>query len=334
MNPRSFSIRIGANDGTTRMYIDRGSKPSSDYLEKIVRSIDGVNANWLLTGEGEMFTTDLNEAINAANDPFYIKQVQLSDNEIHTLKRLVEVISFLGEKQNISFEEVCAKTGLTKFQFSFLERITLDQLINVCNTYLINAHWLLTGKGEKFSDENPIVDISITKLNLLVENFDFFEKQRSNIANTLYDLNFSSKYSKKKLFAYFNYFEQIDLKKITELKNKSIEYLTESDLNIIGLERSFDDRDLINLFYTKDFNDSKLYFNKVGDKFELRGFQWPSRDDFGTEEDFLIALEELNRSKKSEYDSETKWKKYRIAKLKDILTTEELINEVFRWKFK
>lgn len=51
----SFAEKIGVNDGTIRTYTSRGSKPGADLLEKIVRSIDTVNAEWLLTGEGEMF---------------------------------------------------------------------------------------------------------------------------------------------------------------------------------------------------------------------------------------------------------------------------------------
>jgi hypothetical protein len=55
MNINSFSKLIGVNEGTTRNYIDRGSKPGSEYLEKVARSVEGLNTNWLLTGEGEPF---------------------------------------------------------------------------------------------------------------------------------------------------------------------------------------------------------------------------------------------------------------------------------------
>lgn len=61
LNPRSFSEYIGAKEATTRSYLDRGSKPSSDYLELIARAIVNINTNWLLTGEGEPFKNTMSE---------------------------------------------------------------------------------------------------------------------------------------------------------------------------------------------------------------------------------------------------------------------------------
>lgn len=58
MNVLSFSNYIGVSDGTTRMYTTRGSKPGSDYLEKIILANDRINIEWLLTGKGEMFRPD------------------------------------------------------------------------------------------------------------------------------------------------------------------------------------------------------------------------------------------------------------------------------------
>ncbi|GAB2540175.1 S24 family peptidase [Rufibacter soli] len=55
MNINSFSKYVGVNEGTTRNYIDRGSKPGIEYLEKVFRSVEGLNASWLLTGEGDPF---------------------------------------------------------------------------------------------------------------------------------------------------------------------------------------------------------------------------------------------------------------------------------------
>jgi len=55
LNVASFSKLIGVSDGTTRMYVSRGSKPSSDFLEKVILSIEQVNSEWLITGKGEMF---------------------------------------------------------------------------------------------------------------------------------------------------------------------------------------------------------------------------------------------------------------------------------------
>lgn len=55
MSVRAFSSAIGATDTNTRNYIDRGSKPNSEYLEKLLRRFNDINPSWLLLGEGEPF---------------------------------------------------------------------------------------------------------------------------------------------------------------------------------------------------------------------------------------------------------------------------------------
>lgn len=51
----AFSRMVDAPESTTRSYVDRGSKPSVDYLEKVARAIVNINSEWLLTGEGGMY---------------------------------------------------------------------------------------------------------------------------------------------------------------------------------------------------------------------------------------------------------------------------------------
>ncbi|MDB5268020.1 MAG: hypothetical protein JWP58_1060 [Hymenobacter sp.] len=58
MDAHDLSIRkiartLDVSDTNIRNYIARDSKPSSDVLEKILRSFPQVNPAWLLTGEGE-----------------------------------------------------------------------------------------------------------------------------------------------------------------------------------------------------------------------------------------------------------------------------------------
>lgn len=55
LSVRAFSTAIGATDTNTRNYIDRGSKPNSEFLEKLLRRFDNTNPTWLLLGEGEPF---------------------------------------------------------------------------------------------------------------------------------------------------------------------------------------------------------------------------------------------------------------------------------------
>jgi hypothetical protein len=55
MSIRGFSSELGVSDTNTRNYIDRGSKPNSDYLQKLLRRFDSINPTWLLLGDGEPF---------------------------------------------------------------------------------------------------------------------------------------------------------------------------------------------------------------------------------------------------------------------------------------
>ena len=52
---RSFSSTLGVSDTNTRNYINRGSVPGADFIEKVLRHFERVNPSWLMLGEGEMF---------------------------------------------------------------------------------------------------------------------------------------------------------------------------------------------------------------------------------------------------------------------------------------
>lgn len=67
MSVRAFSSAIGATDTNTRNYIDRGSKPNSEYLEKLLRRFNDINPSWLLLGEGEPFLPGTSTTTNTAN---------------------------------------------------------------------------------------------------------------------------------------------------------------------------------------------------------------------------------------------------------------------------
>lgn len=48
-----FAKLIGVSEANIRGYA-KDILPKADFLEKIVRSCEGISAEWLLTGEGEM----------------------------------------------------------------------------------------------------------------------------------------------------------------------------------------------------------------------------------------------------------------------------------------
>jgi transcriptional regulator with XRE-family HTH domain len=51
----TFARAMNVSDTNVRNYLDRGSKPSSEFLEKLVQTFDTINPTWLLTGQGEPF---------------------------------------------------------------------------------------------------------------------------------------------------------------------------------------------------------------------------------------------------------------------------------------
>ena len=51
---RDFANKIGVSPTTIQGMFDRGTKPGFEVLEKIINTFPFINANWLLTGEGEM----------------------------------------------------------------------------------------------------------------------------------------------------------------------------------------------------------------------------------------------------------------------------------------
>ena len=55
---RKFARMLDVSDTNIRNYIERGTKPSSDALEGLLRNIPHLNPAWLLTGDGEPFLPD------------------------------------------------------------------------------------------------------------------------------------------------------------------------------------------------------------------------------------------------------------------------------------
>lgn len=58
ISARAFSQTIEVSESTTRNYLDKGTKPSTDYLERIASHFTNVNLTWLITGQGEALLTE------------------------------------------------------------------------------------------------------------------------------------------------------------------------------------------------------------------------------------------------------------------------------------
>ncbi|PSR54199.1 hypothetical protein AHMF7605_12030 [Adhaeribacter arboris] len=89
-----FSL-IGISKDTVRMYTDRGSKPKSDFMEKVYRSIENLNPEWWLTGQGEMFIKSNKTIIKSEEPKSFLNQnsaVPIYDIEVRAgiVSRLIE----------------------------------------------------------------------------------------------------------------------------------------------------------------------------------------------------------------------------------------------------
>ncbi|MFK7936874.1 MAG: hypothetical protein AB8G22_25395 [Saprospiraceae bacterium] len=89
---------------------------------------------------------------------------------------------------------------------------------------------------------------------------------------------------------------KLDFNRLQEIKTKKLSKINQDDLEFIGFKRQ-QSEDFDEFYCYQNFDLSKIYFNRKGEKFELRGF--------------------------------------RLKKEKDILTTEELLeNSLINWKLR
>ena len=55
---------IGVNRSTISHILSGRNKPSIDFLQKLLFSFPNINANWLITGDGNMYVTNfINDTI-------------------------------------------------------------------------------------------------------------------------------------------------------------------------------------------------------------------------------------------------------------------------------
>lgn len=111
-NKAAFARAIDIAPTSISNYLgkERASKPSSDILEKIVNSVERVNAYWLLTGKGEAFGTNTkystieNNSIKCENESSYIECIrnlteanllnaEANNRNSRTLEKLIQTLA-------------------------------------------------------------------------------------------------------------------------------------------------------------------------------------------------------------------------------------------------
>jgi hypothetical protein len=57
-NVHRFSKLLSVSDGTVRNYVDNKTKPGAEFLALMIQKVSGLQAHWLLTGEGDPIIID------------------------------------------------------------------------------------------------------------------------------------------------------------------------------------------------------------------------------------------------------------------------------------
>lgn len=84
----AFARKIGVVDQTIRgIVVQKRNKPSFDILEKIIQTFDWIDAEWLLTGKGEMIKTTFGEKKDSKSPEMLelIKYLREKDEKIEKL---------------------------------------------------------------------------------------------------------------------------------------------------------------------------------------------------------------------------------------------------------
>lgn len=109
-NKRSFSAKLGlTNDVTIGRIINEQREPSYKILNRIIQTFGNINANWLLTGQGEIFKDKLSGSqitnTSIQDEPiitFLKEQLKEKDNKIEALSQ--EIGTLKGEVSKLKEE--------------------------------------------------------------------------------------------------------------------------------------------------------------------------------------------------------------------------------------
>lgn len=128
---RSFEQKIGASNGLIRKAISNNTDIQSKWLCAIVENYPRLNANWLLTGKGEM---------------------DCSDNCEQFIDRLGELVNTIG-LTNLAKALRVSEVDITSLTNGHTFPVRPYDFSNFLMTYPeYNFMWIITGDGPKYKD--------------------------------------------------------------------------------------------------------------------------------------------------------------------------------------
>lgn len=109
LNVASFAKKIGVIDQTVRgIVVQKRNKPGFDLLAKVIQTFSWINAEWLMTGEGEM-----------------IKTAGFDKTEL-TPPSLSELIQYLKEK-DVKIEKLIEEKTELKVKLELVKKMTVKK---------------------------------------------------------------------------------------------------------------------------------------------------------------------------------------------------------------
>lgn len=85
-NVSKFALMMGSSEANIRNYIS-GTQPKYEFLSKVIETFE-INAEWLLTGKGDMLKSGDNEPAQ----PYACRECKKKDKEIEKWKnRYIEL---------------------------------------------------------------------------------------------------------------------------------------------------------------------------------------------------------------------------------------------------
>jgi len=142
MTPAKFADEIGVQRSSISHILSGRNKPSYDFITKILNRFSGINADWLLTGEGSMIKSTVQGQSNAIKQPTIFEQNQSKKQEERSDSRLED------EEKNTKV------TNVSKDQ-SYVLKPNEKQKDNLQVTNVNNAKYILVfypdGTFEQFT---------------------------------------------------------------------------------------------------------------------------------------------------------------------------------------
>ena len=100
MSELGLSSKIGIPQRSVNYYLSRKQKPSLEFISKIVETFN-IDANWLLTGNGDMEISSTSSEINTDYKEKYEK-LEKENLILRTENDLLREMQGLGKKQTAS----------------------------------------------------------------------------------------------------------------------------------------------------------------------------------------------------------------------------------------